>query len=254
MLNLEQCQAFYSYNEGCASSVLLVCDHASRAVAPAYQQLGLPAAEFEKHIAYDIGAAGVTVALSDLLQAPAVLSGFSRLLIDANRYADDSAAMPLCSDGVQIPANQHLSDEQKRQRVRDYFTPYHQRITESLVQISQTGTTPFIISVHSFTPEMQGKKRPWEIGVLSALDPDPYAAQLMANLRAQTDFNIGDNEPYHACSPRGYTTDHHAVKQGYPHLLFELRQDLVERPDQQQKMADLLHCAVTPILTQAMQA
>ena len=146
-------------------SLFLLCDHASNALPPEYGSLGLPQIEFERHIAYDIGAAGLTRRLAERLSAPAILSGASRLLIDPNRGLDDPTLIMRLSDGRVIPANRIVEDAERVRRIERFYVPYHSAILERLDAAMHAGTTPILLSIHSFTPVWKGAVRPWHAGV-----------------------------------------------------------------------------------------
>ncbi len=218
-------QAFTVLNADGASNVVLVCDHASNAIPEAYGTLGLPADALRRHIAYDIGAAELTAALSARLDAPAVLAGTSRLLIDANRGADDPTLIMALSDGDIIPGNHRVGAQERAFRVATYFEPYHAAIDGVLARVLARGETPMLISMHSFTPMWRGVPRPWHCGVLWNID-DRVARPLLGALRAQGDLVVGDNEPYSG-ELEGDCMDRHGTKRGLPHVLIEIRQDLI---------------------------
>jgi len=166
--------------------VLITCDHASRRVPKALRNLGVDAESLKLHIGWDIGAADVARGLARRLDAPAVLAGYSRLVIDCNRDLDDPTSMPAASDGVPVPGNQDLSPPTKAQRVEALFRPYHRAIETVLDGFAQRGVHPAILSIHSFTPVMNGVDRPWHIGIL--WDKDPR----MAQLAAKGNLKVGD--------------------------------------------------------------
>jgi len=202
---------------------LFTCDHASNHVPDwvAGGDLGLPAADMARHIAYDIGAAGVTRALADTLSGTAILSRFSRLVIDPNRGEKDPTLLMRLSDGALIPANRHAGDDDKHDRLENLYRPYH----EALGNLAATRDDTVICAVHSFTPQMRGKPpRPWEIGILYAQD-DRLARPMIAACEAQG-WCVGDNAPYIGYFP-GDAIDRHATPKGRPNVLIELRQDLV---------------------------
>lgn len=216
-----------------ASRVPLVfcCDHASPAVPPRYRDLGLKPDEFARHIAWDIGAAAVTEQLSAALGVPAVFSGVSRLVIDCNRDPTDPTAIPAVSDGTAIPGNQHLRAAEIAARIARYHTPYHQAIAAYLRERSNGAVAPALIAIHSFTPALadDGKPRPWHVGVLWDRDPR-LAKPLLALFRAEGGLVVGDNEPYSAQGNSGYTLRRHGAAAGFPHVLIEIRQDLLAAP------------------------
>ena len=224
--------------------VLLVCDHASNRVPAALGMLGLPAARFAEHIAVDIGAAAATRLLAPMLAASAILAGYSRLVIDCNRVPDDPSSIPAESDGVAIPGNRNLGPAAREQRFDAIFAPYHEAIDRGLAAVAGV---PALISVHSFTPIMQGFARPWHVGIL--WDDDPrIAAPLLAALGEEAELVVGDNLPYSAREPRGYTVSYHAHQRGLPHVAVELRQDLVADDAGARQWADRLARALKPIL------
>lgn len=206
--------------------VLITCDHASRRVPKSLRNLGLDAASLELHIGWDIGAAEVSRGLARGLDAPAILAGYSRLVIDCNRDLDDPTSMPAVSDGVPVPGNRDLSPVAQAQRVEALFRPYHRAIETALDGFAARGVHPAVLSIHSFTPVMNGFQRPWHVGILWDKDPR-MAVPALAALRREAGLVVGDNEPYSAREPAGYTVRTHAEKRGLPHLNVELRQDLI---------------------------
>ena len=228
------------------SRLLFICDHASNAVPPEYDNLGLPAAQFERHIAWDIGAAAATRRLAAHFNAPAVLSGFSRLLIDANRGDDDPTLVMRLSDGAIIPGNVAVdAAEVERRRVR-FWRPYRQAVTGAVARLLALGQTPVIVSIHSFTPVWRLVQRPWQMAVLWDAD-DRIAGPLIAALRT-AGVVVGDNEPYDGAL-EGDTLHENGTALGIPHVLVEFRQDLVADPAGAATWADHLAMALAPVLT-----
>jgi len=224
--------------------LLLVCDHASNRVPAALGGLGLARERLEEHIAVDIGAAAVTRLLRPPLKASAVLAGYSRLVIDCNRALDDPSSIPSLSDGIAIPGNRDLPQAARDARCAEIFTPYHAAIARRLAAMPGV---PALISIHSFTPVMRDFVRPWHIGVLWADDPR-IAAPLLAALRGEAALVVGDNQPYSAREPRGYTVSRHAHAPGFPHVAVELRQDLVGDEAGAREWAERLARVFAPIL------
>jgi predicted N-formylglutamate amidohydrolase len=230
--------------------LLFLCDHAGNALPPGYDALGLAPEFFRTHIAYDIGAAEVTRALAAAFGAPAVLGIFSRLLIDLNRGPDDPTLVMKLSDGSIIPGNRSVDAAELENRIARYHAPYHQAIAAEIARLSsfprarvsaQAGEDavagprvsegkrgmknfPPLISLHSFTPAWKGDLRPWQVGVLWDQDRR-LAGPLMMRL-AQAGFAVGDNEPYSGAL-EGDTLNLHGTKNGLPHVLIEIRQDLI---------------------------
>jgi predicted N-formylglutamate amidohydrolase len=229
------------------SPVLLLCDHASRAVPKALGDLGLTEAEMCRHIAYDIGVAELTRLLSERFGATAVLAGYSRLIIDPNRALEDPTAIPVVSDDVVIPANRALDAHEVQRRVEAIFHPYHAAIAEQVAMIRARGQVPAIVSIHSFTPVMRGVARPWHVGVLWDRDPR-IPVPLMERLKADGRWCVGDNEPYTGRTTMGGTIETHATPAGLPNVLIEVRQDLVAVPEGIALWADVLGDALEPIL------
>ncbi len=204
---------------------LLVCDHARNALPPEYGNLGLGAVEFDRHIAYDIGVRDVTLALAERLNAPAVLSRFSRLLIDPNRGLDDPTLVMRVSDGAIVPGNAAVDLAEKERRIERYYRPYDNAVAGAIQTAVDAGLPPAIVSIHSFTPAWKGAARPWHVGVLWDNDPR-LAVPLIAALQSDPGLVVGDNEPYTG-ELQGDTMNRHGTRGGYAHALIEIRQDLI---------------------------
>lgn len=234
-------------NPGGRSPLLLVCDHASHAVPAALGDLGLPAVERLRHIGWDIGAALVTAHLAERFDAAAVLSGFSRLVIDCNRAPGDVSSIPGVSDGTVIPGNQALDEDDINARLDACFWPYHQIIAARIAQARHDGIVPVVVAIHSFTPCLSctGGPRPWQLGVLWNHDPR-LAVPLIARLR-EAGHCVGDNEPYSG-RDTSYTVETHAAAAGLPHVLIELRQDLLADPAGCAHWAQVFGEALAPLL------
>ncbi len=223
---------------------VIICDHATNVVPHFVNDgdLGLLKTDMQRHIAYDIGALGVSQHLAQLLNAPIVSSNFSRLVIDPNRGEDDPTRIMKLYDGSIIPANRNIDDANKVMRAKECYDSYH----NALNQILSERTDPIILSIHSFTKQLNGyAPRPWHVGVLYA-DDDRLAAPLIAACNAQDDICVGDNKPYHG-KLKGDTMDRHALQHGRIHVLIELRNDLIETETDQKHWAEKL----APIITQA---
>ena len=213
------------------AGVLLVCDHASNAIPPGYGRLGLRREALERHIAFDIGAADLTRALARRLDAPAVLSTFSRLLIDPNRGADDPTLVMRYSDGAIVPGNARIDAAEIARRRERFWAPYRQTIEATVESMLATGEPPALVSIHSFTPVWRGAARRWKVGVLWDRD-DRIAKPLLEALHAEPDLGVhgvGDNEPYDGALA-GDTIDAVATARGLANALIEIRQDLVDDP------------------------
>lgn len=213
---------------------LVLCDHASNHVPEFVNDgtLGVAAGDMSRHIAYDLGAAGVTRALAELLDGPAILSRFSRLVIDPNRGEDDPTLIMQLYDGTIIPGNRGLSALDASERLRRCYRPYHDAIAE----VAATRSAPVLVSIHSFTPQLKGRPpRPWQIGILYSSDTR-FAHPLMARLNAEPDLSVGDNQPYIGHLP-GDTIARHAIAQGRANVLIELRNDLIKTEAEQRAWA-----------------
>ena len=229
------------------SGLLLLCDHASNALPPAYGTLGLPRAQLDRHIGYDIGAAWVTRRLAARFSAPALLTTFSRLLIDPNRGADDPTLVMRISDGAIVPGNARADAAEIERRLSLYWRPYRAAVSAAIDRMSEPGRTPVVISIHSFTPAWKGVPRPWEIGVLWDTDPR-LAVPLMEALR-EAGFVVGDNEPYDGALA-GDTLDEEVTCRGVAGLLVEVRQDLIADEGAAHVMGDRLAGVLGPVVAQ----
>lgn len=226
LLAADEPPPFEHYNPSGRAPAVLLCDHASRFVPRAMGNLGLGDADLARHIGWDIGIAEVTRALADRLDAPAVLSHFSRLIVDPNRAVGDPTLVPKLSDGVIVPANRDLSEAECGARLETFYRPYHAAIARALDAKTLAHDSFAVISMHSFTPVFQGRARPWQIGILWNRDarlPRP----LIAGLRSMG-LSVGDNEPYSGRDGHGYSLHTHAEPRRLPHALIEVRQDLID--------------------------
>jgi predicted N-formylglutamate amidohydrolase len=234
---------------GPLTRAVLCCDHASRRIPRALGDLGLGAADLERHIAWDIGAAALTEQLARLLAAPACLAAYSRLVIDCNRHPDDPTLIPVSSDGTPVGGNAGLTPGARRQRLEALFEPYHAAVAAALTAAG-SGAVPVLIAIHSFTPILAGQRRPWDVGVLWDTDAR-LAAPLLAALRAVPGICVGDNQPYSGRAPTGYTTGWHGGRRGLPHVAIEVRQDLLATDEGVGRWARLLTAVLAPILRAA---
>jgi predicted N-formylglutamate amidohydrolase len=219
-------QAYELSNAAASPRLIFVCDHASNALPMEHGTLGLAPDLFARHIAYDIGAAEVTRAFAAAFDAPAVLGAYSRLLIDLNRGPDDPTLVMKLSDGAIIPGNAKVDFAEIDARIARYYRPYHDAIEAQIARARVAGITPVVVSVHSFTPEWRGQKRPWQVGVLWSRKDGRLAAVLLDELRREGDLTVGDNEPYSGELENDCMAQH-ALAHGLPHVLIEIRQDLI---------------------------
>jgi len=219
-------------NHMAMTGLILLCDHARNAVPPEIGDLGLPPDDMGRHIAWDVGARGVTLGLAARLGAGAVLSTFSRLVIDPNRGEDDPTLVMRLNDGSIIPANRHIGEVEIERRKNVYYRPYHAAIREAIDAVVEAGEMPVLVSIHSFTPQFRGRPpRPWHVGLLWDRD-DRLLRPLLARLRAEDGLVVGDNEPYSG-QLHGDCMWTHGSGRGLPHVLIEIRNDLIESLDGQ---------------------
>jgi predicted N-formylglutamate amidohydrolase len=205
---------------------VLVCDHASARIPRRLGTLGLKEADRLRHVAWDIGTAKLARRLSQILDAPLALSGYSRLVVDCNRPLDEASAFCTSSEDVEVPGNAGLSDADKAARAEVFYWPYQDAV-HAMVEARMGGARPpVMISIHSFTPTWHGRARPWHIGVHYRLDRR-LAALALAALRADPALTVGENEPYPVALDEDYTVPVHAELRGLPYVLFEVRQDLI---------------------------
>jgi predicted N-formylglutamate amidohydrolase len=208
------------------SPFLLVADHAGNLVPRALGTLGVAEEELRRHIAWDIGIAGLGLLLADALDATLIQQNYSRLVIDANRPLDAASSIPDISEYTAVPGNNGLDDASRTARAVEIFRPYHDRIEAELDRRRQASRDTVLISVHSFTPVFKGAKRPWHVGVLYNRD-SRLAHRLKALLDAEKEFIVGDNAPYKVSEATDYTIPVHAERRGLPYVLIEVRQDLL---------------------------
>lgn len=235
-------------NRMAMAGLILLCDHARNAVPPEIGDLGLAPGDMGRHIAWDVGARGVTLGLAARLGAGAVLSTFTRLVIDPNRGEDDPTLVMRLYDGSIIPANRHIGAAEIERRRTVYYRPYHAAIREAIEAIVAAGETPVLVSIHSFTPRFRGRPpRPWHVGLLWDRD-DRLVRPLLARLRTEDGLVVGDNEPYSG-QLHGDCMWTHGTGRGLPHVLIEIRNDLIASLDGQAgwaaRLAPMIRDAVT---------
>lgn len=210
-------------------------------------RLGVDSSVLDQHVAWDPGSAAIARLLSERLDAPAVLGNYSRMLVDCNRQLYDPTAFIKVSDGIAIPGNLNLSEDEKWLRVRSFYWPYHNAVTEQLHQFRRRDVLPAFISIHSCTPVYNRVVRPWHYGVLWDQDPR-IAVPLIEGLARNEGVCVGDNEPYSGRHPHDFTIDFHAEALGLPHVGIETRQDLIGDPEGERHWGGLLADALEPIL------
>ena len=239
---LSDCEppAYRIVNARGRTPMVFTCDHASHAVPRCLGNLGLEPNVLRKHIGWDVGAAEVTLRLARRFDAPAVLSGYSRLVIDCNRKLESSMSILAASDGHAIPGNAGIGGQEAARRADALFRPYHEAIARVLQQMREKAPSPVYVAVHSFTPQMNGgPPRPWHFGVLWDEDPR-VAVPLIEALRANAGVAVGDNEPYSARDHFDFSQEYHASSKGLPSALVEIREDLIRDGAGVERHADML--------------
>ncbi len=242
MLGLDEPAPFTIVNPSGRSSFLLTCDHASNYIPRTFDRLGLEETELARHIAYDIGIAEVTLRLARLIDAPAILGGFSRLVVDPNRRPEARSSIPAVSDHTPVPGNQGLDEAQCAKRVATFFHPYHSAIARMISARRAMGIAPALLMMHSFTPSLDGVQRPWDISFLSDRDRR-LADALIGDLNGRG-HNVGDNVPYSGTSAVDYGLHAHGEIRGLACTVVEIRQDLIDTHHGAEAWAEIMHGAL----------
>jgi predicted N-formylglutamate amidohydrolase len=230
------------------SPFLLTADHYGRLIPRILGDLGVPVGELTRHIAWDIGIAGVAEALSDHLDAHLIAQRYSRLVIDCNRPPAAPSSIPLISEATTIAGNEGLERDAAEVRRQAIFNPYHRRIKEVIDRRLREGMPTVLVSLHSFTPAYAGVARPWHIGTLYHRDTK-LPPLLLRLLRAESDLVVGDNEPYAVSDETDYTIPVHGEARGLMNSGIEIRQDLIADQAGQKQWADRLARIFTEIET-----
>lgn len=222
-----------------ASEWFLLCDHASNRLPVSLATLGMTDDQLDDHIAWDIGAAELARLLSRELDAPLVLSGYSRLAIDCNRPPGVASSVPAVTCAIPVPGNAGLDELELRAREEQLFWPYHRAIGELLAQREARGLSSRVLSVHSFTPALHGKARPWHVGVMYGKDRR-LAGALLEALAHEPDLTVGDNEPYQVSDGTDFGVPVYAERAGRLGVLVEVRQDLIASASGVEQMGAVL--------------
>ncbi|WP_435641071.1 N-formylglutamate amidohydrolase [Micavibrio aeruginosavorus] len=236
------------------SDCILICEHAGNLVPAALGRMGLDDDDFGRHYAVDIGARGVTEHLSRLLDAPAIVATYSRLVVDINRTVDHETTFPVTGEGKPIPGNVGISAADKAQRINEIYKPFDQAVQDVMNAVLDHGGRPMLLAVHSYTPVFFGTPRPWECAVLWREDW-PMSRAMINHLRALNP-HVGDNEPYDSRKQCFGTLDRHAGGHGdgpegaflWPHALVEIRNNLIQNDKDQQSWAEILAGVVGKIM------
>lgn len=226
LLTSSEPSPFFVVNPLATAPLLLVCDHASCRFPQALGNMGLDPFARRCHLAIDIGAGKLTENLAKSLGVTAVINQYSRLIVDCNRQLMDPGAFLEYGDGIVVPGNRNLSQADKDARANAIYWPYHQAIDEQIKRIRTVAPDPAFISIHSFTPVLNGISRAVQMGVL--WDEDPRISDIFLEDFRAAGFLTGDNEPYSGRALQDFTIDHHAEASGLPHVGIEVRQDLID--------------------------
>ena len=242
LLSPSEATPYRVMNPVAEAPVLLVCDHASSRFPQSLGDMGLDPFARRCHLAVDIGAGPLTERLSESLGVTAVLAQYSRLVVDCNRQLLDPSAFLVFGDGIFVPGNSNLRPVDKEVRSDAIYWPYHNAISDQIGRLRSIGPPPFFVSIHSFTPVLNGVSRPWQMGVL--WDADEEIARIFIDELRRAGYMVGDNEPYSGKAPQDFTVDHHAEELGLRHAAIEIRQDLIDDDQGVDEIATLLHKCV----------
>jgi predicted N-formylglutamate amidohydrolase len=226
-------------NAAGTSPILLVCEHAGRRIPKSLARLGLPQAELERHIAYDIGAEEVACGLAATLDSPLALQRYSRLVYDCNRPPDSPTAIPELSELTQIPGNKGLSAEERRARIDEIYLPFHAQVAQMIDRRLGSGRDVFFVTIHSFTPVFKGISRNMHVGLLFDRDRR-FTDQIAPLLRQEGPYEVRLNEPYGPGDGVCHTLNIQAGVRGLPYSMIEIRNDLIRTESGQREWADRL--------------
>lgn len=226
------------HNGAAGSDFFIICEHAGRLLPRSAGSLGLPEPELSRHIAWDIGARDVAMALADRLDAPLFMQRYSRLFCDCNRKPHVASFAPEVSEATVVPGNQGLSDAQRQRRAEAVFWPFHNSVAAALDRRQEERRRTLLVTIHSFTPVFLGQNRPWEVGVMFRKDRD-FAPPIARWLGENTSYTVGINEPYKV-SDDDYAVPVHGEGRNLPNVEFEIRNDLIPDRKAAGKWAELL--------------
>ncbi len=249
ILTANDLPAFTIENGSSGSHIFVICDHASRNIPLKLKKLGLSDADLSKHIAIDIGAKQAAQYIAKKFNTPALYANYSRLVIDLNRGLNHEFLIPEISDHIEIPENKNLSKADRQNRIDEIFTPYHNAISDKIEDLISKDIQPILLLIHSFTPEMDGKKRPWDMSILWDKKCD-LSKKTIDNLRTQNpELTIGDNQPYDPTLLMGDDSyNHTAVKHKVKSILVEFRQDLIDTDEKSEYWAEKFCQAIKDVV------
>ncbi len=245
LLSPDEPPPYYVMHAESEAPILLVCDHASCRFPEALGDMGLDPFARRCHLAIDIGAGSLTEYLADSLGVTAVLAQYSRLVVDCNRDLMDASAFLAYGDGILVPGNCNLRRSDREARADSIYWPYHAAVTEQVKRLSEAAAPPAFISVHSFTPVLNGEAREWEVGIL--WDKSQSLHEVFLEGFRDAGFHTGDNEPYSGKAPADYTIDNHAEALGLPCVGIEIRQDLINDAAGVVRIGNVMHKIIESI-------
>ncbi len=245
LLAADEPPPFVVVNPITETPILLVCDHASCRFPKSLGDMGLDPFAQRCHLAIDIGAGSLTESLARSLGVTAVLAQYSRLVVDCNRDLLDASAFLEYGDGIVVPGNHNLAKSHKDLRANEIYWPYHEAVDGQVRRLMSQGQKPALVSVHSFTPVLNGISRPWQIGVL--WDKDEILKDIFLDGFRNAGFLVGDNEPYSGKAPADYTVDNHGEANDLPCVGIEIRQDLIGDAAGVERMAKVMREIIASI-------
>tara|TARA_Y100001949_G_scaffold176524_1_gene190087 strand:+ start:381 stop:1220 length:840 start_codon:yes stop_codon:yes gene_type:complete len=248
LLALDEPAPYIILNPDAIVPVLLVCDHASHRFPRSLGMMGLDYLNRYSHVVHDIGAGELAETLANNLGATAVLCEYSRLIVDCNRESIDRNAFIKCNDGIDIPSNHNLKNNEKEKRISEIYWPYHNAIEGQIGRLKDRSIDPVFISIHSFSPIMNGEARECEIGIL--WDKDFATAKVFLSDLVEAGYYVGDNKPYSGKDPEDFTIDYHAESIGLPHVGIEIRQDLIHHSDGIKRISGILQKTINLVAIQ----
>jgi len=239
LLDSDEPEAVVVERPDSCSPYLFVADHWGNRIPRKLDKLGVHDDDLQRHIAWDVGVNGLAEEFARRFDATLVRQVYSRLVIDCNRPLDAATSIPTISEATEIPGNQGISAEEVSARRREIFAPYHDAITAIIDRRLAAGQPTILLALHSFTPVYHGESRPWHVGLL--YNRDPRLARLFLRLLSEDEtLCLGDNQPYTVDDFSDYTIPVHGEQRGIPHLLFELRHDIIEAESDQYRWAHRL--------------
>ena len=236
------------YNASGKAPLLVGCDHAENRIPESLSNLGLEPRHLESHIALDVGAKQVSMLLSEMFDAPLIMAGYSRLVVDLNRYPDDPSIILEDSDGIPIPGNIGIDEPSRQERIDTIFDPYHKKYAQMAKQMTERHDNPLLLALHSFSPVCGRQQRPWHYGVMWDEYPGNVKQQMLDGFSRFDDLIIGDNKPYAGHSPQGYAHVEHGHRNRMRVALLEIRQDLISQPEDHERCAELLYAVFKDIV------